>query len=267
MPGQVAGTDDGVIDVVGDAELAQLPLHRIRRPRRVGDQDDGAALVAKRMQRLAGFAETTPRRCAPRPRCRSGRRRRRQRGRADARRIATGHRSGLPVSPGRRRVAPVPHCRWCGPARSAAFPSLAAWPGHWRPAEPDRRRFARRRMRASGRSGRGAREQESLAETHVVIEQVDHRAFAFDPLGDQVDAEAAEQIRQVGGLDVGRRRLFLIEQQRGRNLDVADAAIGQFARVDPQIGDVVDREAEAALTPAPPDARFRPAPACGTCSA
>ena len=57
MPGQVAGTDDGVIDVVGDAELAQLPLHGIRRPRRVGDQDDGAALLAKGVQRLAGFGK------------------------------------------------------------------------------------------------------------------------------------------------------------------------------------------------------------------
>ena len=41
-------------------------------------------------------------------------------------------------------------------------------------------------------------------------------------------------------------RLLLIEQQRGRNLDEAHAAIGQFARLDPQIGDVVDREAVAA---------------------
>ena len=32
-------------------------------------------------------------------------------------------------------------------------------------------------------------------EPHVVIEQIDHRAFALDPLGNQVDAEAAEQIR------------------------------------------------------------------------
>ena len=29
--GQIAGADDGVIGVVGDAELAQLPLHGIRR--------------------------------------------------------------------------------------------------------------------------------------------------------------------------------------------------------------------------------------------
>ena len=57
MPGQVAGRDDGVVGFVGNAELAQLPLHRIRRPRRVGDEDDGAALLAERVQRLAGLGK------------------------------------------------------------------------------------------------------------------------------------------------------------------------------------------------------------------
>ena len=55
VTGQIAGADDGVVALVGDVELAELPLHRIRRPRRVGDQDHGAALPAERMQRLAGF--------------------------------------------------------------------------------------------------------------------------------------------------------------------------------------------------------------------
>ena len=50
------------------------------------------------------------------------------------------------------------------------------------------------------------REQEALAETHVVVEQVDHRALALDPLGDQIDAEAAEQVGQVGGVNVGAPR-------------------------------------------------------------
>ena len=57
MPGQVARRDDGVIGVVGDAELAQLPLHGIGRPRRVGDQDNGAALLAVTVQRLAGLGK------------------------------------------------------------------------------------------------------------------------------------------------------------------------------------------------------------------
>ena len=57
IPGQVAGTDDGVVGFVGDAELAQLALHGVGWPRRVGDQDDGAAVLAIGMQRLAGFGK------------------------------------------------------------------------------------------------------------------------------------------------------------------------------------------------------------------
>ena len=72
VPGQVAGTDDRVIGLVGDAELAQLPLHGIGRPRRVGDQDDGAAALAIGVQRLAGFGKRLRARYAPRPRCRRG---------------------------------------------------------------------------------------------------------------------------------------------------------------------------------------------------
>ena len=52
---------------------------------------------------------------------------------------------------------------------------------------------------------------------------------------------------KIGGVNVGSRALPLIEQQRGRHLDEADAAVGEFPRLDPQIGDVIDREAEAAL--------------------
>src|SRR5580704_6749226 len=40
---------------------------------------------------------------------------------------------------------------------------------------------------------------------------------------------------------------FLIEQQRRRYLDVADAAVGKLPRLDSQIGDVIDREAVTAL--------------------
>jgi len=46
------------------------------------------------------------------------------------------------------------------------------------------------------------REQKALAEPDVVIEQVNHGALALDPFGDQVDAVAAEQIGEVGGMDV-----------------------------------------------------------------
>ena len=70
VPGQIARADDGVIGFVGDAELAQLPLHGIGRPRRVGDEDDGAALLAIVSAALRRPRETTPARCAPRPRYR-----------------------------------------------------------------------------------------------------------------------------------------------------------------------------------------------------
>ena len=91
------------------------------------------------------------------------------------------------------------------------------------------------------------REQKSLSESHVIVEQIDHGALALDPFRDQVDAKSAEQIGKVGRVNVGCRGLPLIEQQRSRHLDIADAAVGQFARLDPEIGDVVDREPEAAL--------------------
>jgi hypothetical protein len=57
MPGEIARTDDRVIDLVRNLELAQLPLHRIRRSRRVGDEDYGAALLAKAVKGLAGIRE------------------------------------------------------------------------------------------------------------------------------------------------------------------------------------------------------------------
>ena len=52
------------------------------------------------------------------------------------------------------------------------------------------------------------REQEALAEAHVVVEQIDHRALALDALGDQVDAGARQQIGEVGrdGCRSARRR-------------------------------------------------------------
>ena len=57
VTGQIARGDDGVIGVVGDVELLQLPLHGIGRPRRVGDEDDGAAALAVGVQCFAGFGK------------------------------------------------------------------------------------------------------------------------------------------------------------------------------------------------------------------
>ena len=152
----------------------------------------------------------------------------------------------LPVRPGRRHAAPARHCRspaWgsmTGPSMEAVLAGAIGFLRLVRSGPAGSRC-------ALGPQRPGRRKQESLAEPHVVVEQIDHRALALDPLGDQVDAEAAEQVGKVGGVDVGRRGLPLIEQQRRRHLDEADAAVGEFARLDPQVGDVIDREAEAAL--------------------
>ena len=91
------------------------------------------------------------------------------------------------------------------------------------------------------------RKQKSLAEPDIVVEQIDHRPLAFDAFGNQVDAESPKQVRQIRRVDVGRRVLSLIQQQRRRHLDEADAAVGEFARLDPQVSDVIDGETEAAL--------------------
>ena len=48
---------DGVIGVGGNAQLVELPRHPFRRPRRIGDENDGAALAAKPRQRIAGVGE------------------------------------------------------------------------------------------------------------------------------------------------------------------------------------------------------------------
>ena len=60
IPRQIAGRDDGVVGVVGNAKLAQLPLHRVGRTRRVGDHHDGAAAVAERHAARRRRRETIP---------------------------------------------------------------------------------------------------------------------------------------------------------------------------------------------------------------
>src|SRR5580704_1530811 len=70
--------------------------------------------------------------------------------------------------------------------------------------------------------GRG--EQDALPEADVVIEQVDDRAIVLDLRGDQVDAEAPEQIGEVGRVNIGGRGTLAAEQQLGRRLDEAEAA-------------------------------------------
>ena len=48
-------------------------------------------------------------------------------------------------------------------------------------------------------------------------------------------------------MDVRGRTLLGIEQQCRRHLDEPDATVGEVARLDPQVGDVIDREAVPAL--------------------
>jgi len=56
------------------------------------------------------------------------------------------------------------------------------------------------------------REQKALAEADVVVEQIDHRTFVLDTLGNEIDAVAAEQIGEVGGVDVVRNHADPVEQ-------------------------------------------------------
>src|ERR1700761_5946683 len=66
------------------------------------------------------------------------------------------------------------------------------------------RRLARslRGCCALGPQRPGWRKQKALSEPHVEIEQIDDRALPFDSFGNQVDAEAAEQVGEVRGVDV-----------------------------------------------------------------
>ena len=53
----VARGGDAVIGVGGNAQLVELPRHPFRRPRRIGDENDGAAVAAKPRQRVARVGE------------------------------------------------------------------------------------------------------------------------------------------------------------------------------------------------------------------
>src|SRR5262249_49949972 len=91
------------------------------------------------------------------------------------------------------------------------------------------------------------REQEALPEADVVIQEIDDGALALDLLGEEVDAEAAEQVGEVGGMDVAGDAAEPVEQEIGLDLDEAEAAGRKLARLEAQVGHVVERETEAAL--------------------
>ena len=207
IPGQVAGRDDRIIDIVGDAELVQLPLHGIGRPRRIGDEDDGAAALAIGVQRRAGFGKrfepvmhhapdigedhlhAIDEVAQPFDEAKCGH----DIGRRLARSGGAARQCGIASRPRRRfggRAGDRSSGRNIGTIGTVGFLGL----GRSRPAGS---------RCPLGPQRPGWRKQEPLTEPHVKVEQVDHRAFALDPFGDQVDAEAAEQIRQVGRVDVG----------------------------------------------------------------
>ena len=58
------------------------------------------------------------------------------------------------------------------------------------------------RPHASARTGRGGGKQKALAEANVVIEQIDDERLTLDTLGDQIDAEAAEQVGEIGRMEL-----------------------------------------------------------------
>ena len=45
--------------------------------------------------------------------------------------------------------------------------------------------------------------QEALTESYVIIEQINHRAFALDTFGNEVDSKPCEHVGQIGCVNVG----------------------------------------------------------------
>src|SRR5262249_56320197 len=95
------------------------------------------------------------------------------------------------------------------------------------------------------RRGRG--ENNALAKPNIIVEEINHRILVFDPIGNQIDAEAAQRLGKVGRTDVGRHRSEPIEQERRWHLDETETTVVQLAGIDTKIGEVIHRKAEAAL--------------------
>src|SRR5262245_12574103 len=94
----------------------------------------------------------------------------------------------------------------------------------------------------------GWREQEALSETNVVIEKIDDCRLSFDPFGDKVDAGAREQIGKILGVDIGVRGGSLVKQQSCRHFQETKRAVCQLIRLHVQIGDMIHRKTEPALS-------------------
>src|SRR5690606_34293096 len=98
-----------------------------------------------------------------------------------------------------------------------------------------------------GADGARMGEQKALSETNVDFQQIDDDGFAFDPVGDELDAVAAHQVGQIGRMNMSGRRDLLAQHQLRRNLDEAHAALREAARIDAKILDPVERKTKAAL--------------------
>src|SRR5271165_986520 len=91
------------------------------------------------------------------------------------------------------------------------------------------------------------REQGTLSIADIVIEKIDDASLMLDPVGDQIDTETAEQIREAAGMDIGGIGPNRLEQHICMYLDVPEAALGKLARLEVQARDVIHRKSKAVL--------------------
>src|SRR5262249_58765639 len=88
------------------------------------------------------------------------------------------------------------------------------------------------------------REHKALAEAHAAVQEINDHSLAFDALGDQIDTETAEQVGEIGGIDVACDGDPL-EQDIGAPPDEPETPPEQLAPPAPQGRDRVQRETGA----------------------
>ena len=100
----------------------------------------------------------------------------------------------------------------------------------------------RKRRKDLGAHRPRARKQVALAIFYVMVEEVQHGAFALDLFDHQFNAEPRHQTRQIRRVNVGRTAWMLAEQQARRHLDEAKATVGEVAWLEFEIADVIQGE-------------------------
>ena len=73
--------------------------------------------------------------------------------------------------------------------------------------------------------GFGFAEEVALAVVDVVVQEIDHVFFLLDAFGDEVEAEAGQQLLEVCRVDAGACLRGVAEEQARRDLEVADLAL------------------------------------------